>query len=110
MSCSLCCSSAKRCLSASFLLTALGLNLKPGLAVDEDAGVAAPDVDVEAAAEADAGVAAGVADDPEAGVSAAGRRPPRGANRPRLGGWDMIWVTLIRFGCVSRSDTAKMCF
>lgn len=86
-----------RCLSASPLLTALGLNLSPGLAADEAAGVAADDVDVEGAAEAGAGVAAGVADDPEAGVSAAaaGRRPPRGAKRPLLGGCDMAWVTVI---------------
>lgn len=91
MSCNLCCSSAIRCLSASPLLTAFGLNFGPGLAADEDAGVAADDVDVEAAA--------GVADDPDAGVSAeaaaAGRRPPRGANRPLLGGCDMVWVTVI---------------
>lgn len=63
-------------------------------------GVAADNVDVEAAAEeAGAGVAAGVADDPEAGVSAeaaAGRRmPARGAGRPPLlGGCDMVWVAV----------------
>ena len=77
--------------SASPLLTAFGLNLRPGLAVAEADGVAADDVDAEAA------VAAGVADDPEAGVSAAaaGRRPPRGANRPLLGGCDMVWTIVI---------------